>query len=395
MAIKYLDELKLDGKRVLIRVDYNVPYDKNMNITDDTRIRATLPTINYCIDRGCSIILMSHLGRPKGTVVPEMSLKPVAEKLSAILGKEVQFIDKEIGDEVKQHTDNLKTGEIALLENIRFYPGETKNDEELGKKLASLADIYINDAFATAHRAHASNHAVTQFVDECAAGFLLENEIEYFKKAMVKPDRPVGAVIGGAKVSTKLDALKNILNNVNFIAIGGGMAFTFMKANGLEVGKSLLEEDLVDSAREILEEAAEKGVEILIPVDIVVADEFKNESPRLIVKADSIPADKIGLDIGPETIKLFNEKIRNSKTIIWNGPMGAFELDNFAGGTREIGRTLADTDTLSIVGGGDSVTAVNQFGIADDMSYISTGGGAFLELLEGKTLPAFEALEKH
>ncbi len=393
MAIKYLDDLKLDGKQVLIRADFNVPYDKSMKITDDTRIRATLPTINYCLDKGCSIILLSHLGRPKGQVVPEMSLKPVADKLSEILGKEVQFTDKEIGDEAKKVTDALKPGEIALLENIRFYPEETKNGDELGKTLASLADVYINDAFATAHRAHASNHAVTKYMDVCAAGFLLENEIEYFKKALVKPERPVGAVIGGAKVSTKLDALNNIINNVDFIAIGGGMAFTFMKAEGLEVGKSLLEEELIDIAGDILQNASEKGVEILLPLDIVIAGEFDNDSPKSVVKADSIPPDKIGLDIGPETIKLFNEKIKNSKTIIWNGPMGAFEMDNFADGTRQVGKTIAESDVLSIVGGGDSVTAVNQFGIADDMSYISTGGGAFLELLEGKKLPALEALE--
>jgi len=394
MAIKYIDQLDLKGKRVLIRVDYNVPYDDKMNITDDTRIKATIPTLNYCIENKAKIILISHLGRPKGKIVPEMSLKPVAERLSSIVKKEIKFIDNEIGDDVKNITDKLNEGEIALLENIRFNPGEGKNDTELGKKFASLADVYINDAFATAHRSHASNDAVTNFVDECAAGFLLKNEIEYFNKSMEKPERPLGAIIGGAKVSSKLDALMNILTKVNYIIIGGGMVFTFLKAKGYEIGKSLLEEDLVDTAGEIMKEAELKNVEILLPVDIAAAEEFKNESPKIVCPADQIPANMIGLDIGPESIKIFNDKIKESKTVIWNGPMGAFEMPNFAHGTNSMANTLGETDCLSIVGGGDSVTAVNQAGMADKISYISTGGGAFLELLEGKTLPAFAALDK-
>jgi phosphoglycerate kinase len=394
MTIKYIDKMNIKGKRVMVRVDYNVPYDKSMNITDDTRITATLPTINYCLREGCKIILVSHMGRPKGKPVPEMSLKPVAERLSKLLGKKVLFIDTPLGDEVKKQTDALKDGDIALLENIRFYPGEEKNDPELGKQLAALCDVYVDDAFAAAHRGHSSNDAITKYVKECAAGFLLENEIEYFKKAMDNPQRPLGAIIGGAKVSTKLDALKNILSKVNYIIIGGGMAFTFLKARGLNVGKSLLEADLVGSAKEIMDEAAKKGVEILLPVDIIAAPEFDNNSPSTVVPADKIPDNMIGLDIGPESVRIFNERIKSSKTVIWNGPMGAFEMSNFAGGTNAVAKALADSGCLSIVGGGDSVSAVNQSGVADKISYISTGGGAWLELLEGKTLPGITALDK-
>jgi phosphoglycerate kinase len=394
MTIKYIDSLKLSGKRVLVRVDYNVPYDSAMKITDDTRITATLPTINYCLKQGARIILVSHLGRPKGKPVPEMSLKPVAAKLSEILGKKVMFIDKPLGEDVKKITDSLKDGDIALLENIRFYPGEEKNDPELGKLLASLCDVYIDDAFAAAHRGHSSNDAITKYVHECAAGFLMENEIEYFKKAMEKPQRPVGAIIGGAKISTKIEALKNILNKVDYIIIGGGMAFTFLKAKGYQTGKSLLEEDLVETAGKILKEAKDKKVEILLPPDIVAAPAFDNNSPRSVVPADKIPDNMIGLDIGPESIKYFNDKIKTSKTVIWNGPMGAFEMPNFAEGTNAIAKTLAQSGCLSIVGGGDSVSAVNQSGVADKISYISTGGGAWLELLEGKTLPGIAALDK-
>ncbi|MBN2158267.1 MAG: phosphoglycerate kinase [Spirochaetes bacterium] len=394
MTIRYVDKLDIKGKRVMIRVDYNVPYDKNMNITDDTRITATLPTISHCLKEGSKIILVSHMGRPKGKPVPEMSLRPVAERLGKLLGKKILFIDKPLGEEVKKMTDALKEGEIALLENIRFYPGEEKNDPELGKLLASLCDVYIDDAFAAAHRGHSSNDAITKFVKYKGAGFLLQNEIEHFKKAMEEPERPLGAIIGGAKVSTKLEALKNILSQVNYIVIGGAMAFTFLKARGLGIGKSLLEEELVGAAKDIMDEASKKGVEILLPIDIVAAPEFDNNSPRSIVPADKIPDNLIGLDIGPESVKLFNEKINSSKTVIWNGPMGAFEMPNFAEGTNAVAKALADSKCLSIVGGGDSVSAVNQSGVADKISYISTGGGAWLELLEGKTLPGIAALDR-
>ncbi|MBN2401513.1 MAG: phosphoglycerate kinase [Spirochaetes bacterium] len=390
MAIKYIDQLNLEGKSVIIRVDYNVPLDKEMTITDDTRITATLPTLNYCLGKNAKIILISHLGRPDGKIVPRMSLKPVAKRLSALIGKEVKFIEDPISDKSREEIKKLKNGEIALLENIRFYPEEEKNDKEFGKKLASMGDVYLDDAFATAHRGHASNEAITKFVKECGAGFLLKEEIEYFKKVMANPERPLTAVIGGAKISTKLDVLKNLLTKVDYLIIGGGMAFTFLKAKGFNIGKSLLEKDLLNTAKEILELGKEK---ILLPADAVIAAEFKNDSPASIVSIDKIPDDMIGLDIGPETIDEFGKILKKTKTVVWNGPMGAFEMTNFAKGTIEIGKAISKC-SVSVVGGGDSVTAVNENGLADKMSYISTGGGAFLELLEGKTLPGVAALDK-
>lgn len=394
MAIKYLDQIDVKGKRVLIRVDYNVPYDKDMQITDDTRITATLPTLKYCLDNGAKVILVSHLGRPKGKPVPEMTLKPAAERLASLLKINVPFIETPVGPDLRKETDALKAGEICLLENIRFYPEEEKNDDSFGKTLASLADVYVDDAFATAHRGHASNDAVTKYVKEVAAGFLLKNEIEYSKKALEAPERPFGVVIGGAKVSSKLDAIRNIINKVDFLIIGGGMAFTFLKAQKKEIGKSLVEDDLLETASEIMNEAKNKKVEFILPVDFYASTEFSNDTPRTTVSADAIPTDLMGLDIGPESIKLFEAKIKSAKTIIWNGPMGAFEMKNYSDGTNAIAKTLADADCISIIGGGDSVTAVNQSGFADKMSYISTGGGAFLELLEGKELPGFKALDK-
>jgi len=394
MTIRYIDELDLKGKRVLIRVDYNVPYDENMRITDDTRITATLPTIQYCLQNEATVILISHLGRPKGKFDPKLSLRPVAGRLSELLKRDVTFIDISIQEDPESVQSEIKSGDIVLLENIRFYPGEEQNDETFGKLLAGFGEVYINDAFATAHRAHASNHAITHYLDQCAAGFLLKNEIEYFKKALLEPEHPLVAVIGGAKISTKLDVLKNIITRVNSIIIGGAMAFTFLRAKGYSVGKSLLEEELIDSAEEILKEAAEKKVEILLPVDVVIASAFDNNASTETVPIDKIPDDMIGLDIGPQSIRLFSESIQKAKTVVWNGPMGAFEMPSFAHGTEEVARAIADTDCLSIIGGGDSVSAVIQSGLDDKMSYISTGGGAFLELLEGKTLPAIAALDK-
>jgi phosphoglycerate kinase len=395
MTIKYIDQIDLKSKRIFVRVDFNVPYDADMNITDDTRITATLPTIKSCLENSGKVILVSHLGRPKGKIVPSMSLEPAAKCLAKHLGKEVKFFSDPIGSDIlKEELDALNDGEICLLENIRFYPEEEKNDDGFGEKLAQYADVYINDAFATAHRGHSSNDAITKFVPVCAAGFLLKDEIEYFKKAMTDPKRPLGAIIGGAKVSSKLDALKNMLTKVDFLIIGGGMAFTFLKSQGFNVGTSLLEEDLLDTAKEILNNAKEKNIDILLPVDITCAQKFDNDSPSTIVKATEIPEDQMGLDIGPETIELFSQKIKSANTIIWNGPMGAFEMSNFAKGTNAIADILAESNCLSIVGGGDSVTAVNQAGVADKISYISTGGGAFLELIEGKTLPGFAALDK-
>lgn len=391
MAIKYIDQIDIDERRILIRVDYNVPYDKNMIITDDTRIKASLQTLEYCINRDARIVLISHLGRPKGKVVQDMSLHPVAKRLSELISKEVKFVDKAIGDESEEIIYNLKGGEIALLENIRFYPEEERNDDNFAKKLARLGEVYINDAFATAHRAHASNEAITRYVDVCAAGFLLKDEIEYLKKVTTTPTRPLLAIIGGAKISSKLDILKNLLDMVDQLIIGGGMAFTFLKAKGYNIGKSLLEEELIETAKEILNKGGQK---ILLPVDVVVAPAFENEAPKKTVSIDHIPNEMIGLDIGASTIELFCKAIKQSKTVVWNGPMGAFEMPSFASGTDMIAQSIAKSNCLSIVGGGDSITALNKFGLADKMTYISTGGGAFLELLEGKTLPAIAALDR-
>lgn len=395
MAVKYIDQIDLKNHRVMIRVDYNVPYDKEMNITDDTRITATIPTLEYCLDSGAKVILVSHLGRPKGQVKASLSLKPVAERLAEVLKKPVRFIDTPLGDETVELTKSMKSGDIILFENIRFYPGEEKNDRALGELIARHTDIFVNDAFAAAHRGHSSNFAVTEFVKTVAAGFLLKNEIEYSQTTIQSAERPFGAIIGGAKVSSKLDALSNIVGKVDFLIIGGGMAFTFLKANGYSIGNSLLEEELIESAKDIMKKAKEKNVTILLPVDIMGAPEFDNDSPNAVYPVEAIPDNIIGLDIGPESIKLFSEVIKKAKTVIWNGPMGAFEMPNFANGTNEIAKVLADSDCLSIVGGGDSVTAVNQAGVSDRITYISTGGGAFLEVLEGKILPAIAALDKY
>lgn len=393
MTVKYIDQLPIDEKRVLIRVDYNVPYDSELNITDDTRIKATVETIDYCLSKNAKIILISHLGRPKGQRNPKMTLKPVAQRLEETLNRKIQFVDIDPGEKTVAMTKEMNGGDILLLENIRFNAGEEKNDPALGKLLAQHCDVYINDAFATSHRAHASNSAVTENVEEKGAGFLLKKEIEYGKKTLEAPQRPFGAIIGGAKVSSKLDALYNIIEKVDFIIIGGGMAFTFLKAQGYNVGESLLEETLVEEATSILEKGKSKNVEILLPVDIVCAETFDNDAASKICPANAIEDQLMGLDIGPKSIELFKSKIKDAKTIIWNGPMGAFEMPNFAEGTNEMAHALAKSDCLSIVGGGDSVTAINQAGVEDDISYISTGGGAFLELLEGKELPGISALE--
>ena len=394
MAINYLNQIDVNGKKVIIRTDYNVPYDENMNITDSTRIEETIPTIKFCTDRGAKVILISHLGRPKGKHVDKMSLGPVSKKLSELLKKEVIFITEPVGDAIKPIISGMKEGDVALLENIRFYPEEEKNDDDFGRMLAGLGDIYINDAFAAAHRGHASNDAITRHIKQTGAGFLLEKEIEYFNKALLDPDRPLVVIIGGAKVSTKIEALENILKKVDTLIIGGAMAFTFLKAQGLSIGKSLVEDEFIDTAKTIMDKAAKANVEILLPVDVLAAPEFKDDSPAKAVSVDAIPDDLIGLDIGPESIKLFNKAIEKAKTVIWNGPMGAFEMPSFSKGTKEVGYMVGMSNCMSIVGGGDSVTAVNQLGLANKITYISTGGGAFLELLEGKTLPAIAALDR-
>lgn len=393
--MKNIEEIDVKSKTVFVRVDYNVPYDDNMNITDDTRIKATFPTLNYCLERNAKLLLVSHMGRPKGKPVPSMSLEPVAARLEKLLGRPVSFVKTPIGsDELKKQVAAMKDGDIFLLENIRFYPGEEKNDDEFAKELAALADVFVNDAFAAAHNAHCSNDAITKYIKVYAAGFLLNKEIDYFNKAMTDAVHPLCAIVGGAKVSSKLDALNNIVNRVDFLIIGGGMAFTFLKAMGYNVGKSLLEPELVETAAGIIQKAKQKNMPLLLPVDIVAVKEFKNDSPSEIVKAAEIKDDQMGVDIGPETVALFTNKIKEAKTVIWNGPMGAFEMPNFASGTNAVANVLAESDCLSIVGGGDSVTAVEQAGVADKLSYLSTGGGAFLKLLEGKVLPAIAALER-
>jgi phosphoglycerate kinase len=391
--MKYIDQIDMKGKKVFLRVDFNVPMDKSGNITDDTRVRAHVPTINYALEKGAKLILASHLGRPKGKRVEEMSLKPVVKILSGLLKKDVVFVDDCVGEKVEQAVGKMKERDIILLENLRFHPGEDKNDAEFAKKLASLCDIYIDDAFAVSHRAAASNSAITQFVKTCAAGFLLKNEIEYFRKAMGNPARPLVAIIGGAKVSDKIGVLENIMGKVDKLLVGGGMAFTFLKAQGFGIGKSLCEDDMLELARKIMQKAKEKNVQFLLPVDAVIAQSVSADAEVKICGIKEIPADWIGLDIGPATISLFSDALRGVKTIVWNGPMGMFELPPFSKGTFSLAKTVANSGALSIIGGGDTDTAIHQAGQSAKMSYISTGGGAFLELLEGKTLPGIAALE--
>lgn len=392
--MKYIDQVEMKGKRVFLRVDFNVPMDKDGNVTSDKRVRASIPTINYALEKGAKLIIASHLGRPKGKRVAEMSLKPVVKVLSGLLQKEVMFLDDCVGTAVEQTVGKMKEGDIILLENLRFYPGEDKNDPEFAKQLAALCDIYIDDAFAVSHRAAASNSAITEFVQTCAAGFLLKNEVEYFKKAMVNPAKPLVAIIGGAKVSDKIGLLENLIEKVDKLIVGGGMAFTFLKASGYEIGKSLCEENMLDLARNIVEKAKQKNVQFLLPVDAVVAESAAPEAEAMVCDVKQIPKDMMGLDIGPATISLFSEALQGVKTIVWNGPLGMFELAPFSKGTFALANTVANSGALSIIGGGDTDTAIKKTGLSAKMSYISTGGGAFLEWLEGKTLPGIAALEK-
>ncbi|WP_343125000.1 phosphoglycerate kinase [Desulfurobacterium atlanticum] len=391
MSLKDVPVEKLKGSRVFVRVDFNVPLENGV-IMNDKRIRAALPTINYLIDHGAKIILCSHLDRPKGRD-KRFSLKPVAERLSRLLEKDVFFVPDCIGEEVKSAIENLKEGEVALLENVRFYPEETKNDEEFAKKLAEFADIYVNDAFGTAHRKHASTYGITKFVDLAVAGFLLEKEIEYLRMALDNPKRPLVLIIGGAKVSSKLQVIENLLKVVDKMLIGGGMAYTFLKAAGYEVGKSLVEEDFVDSAREIMKMADSNGVKLYIPVDSMNAEEFKENTKVKLTTFKEIPEDMMGLDIGPATVKLFEEAMADAETIVWNGPMGVFEMEKFRFGTMAIGKVVASKkEALTIVGGGDSVAALELLGLEHSVDHVSTGGGAFLEFLAGKELPGVVAL---
>ncbi|MBI4766366.1 MAG: phosphoglycerate kinase [Deltaproteobacteria bacterium] len=392
--MQYLNELDIENKRLLIRVDFNVPLDKNLNITDDNRIRGVLPTISYALDKKAKVILCSHLGRPKGKPVPEMSLAPVARRLSSLVKKEVPLAPDCVGPEVKRMAEKMKPGDILLLENLRFHPEEEKNDEAFGQGLAELCDIYINDAFAAAHRAHASVAAVVKYAKVSAAGFLMKDELKFFHQSMENPVRPLVAVIGGAKVSSKLGALENLLSRVDKMVIGGAMANTFLKGAGNEVGKSLVEDDLVGRSRDIIEKAKELGVKFYLPVDCLVGDKFEAQAETRITTVQEVPKDWMILDIGPASSLLFSEVLENAGTIIWNGPMGAFEMEAFSRGTMAMVQTLAGSKALTVVGGGDTDVAVHKAGQAGKISYISTGGGAFLELLEGKQLPGILALEK-
>jgi phosphoglycerate kinase len=390
-----INDLNLKDKKVLVRVDFNVPLDENLKVTDDIRIVSSLPTIKKIISDGGKAILMSHLGRPKGKVNPKYSLKPAAEKLGELLGKEVTLVPDCIGGGVKQIVDNMKVGDVVLLENLRFHEEEEKNDPGFAKQLSEFGEVYINDAFGSAHRAHASTEGVTKYIDKCAAGYLMQKELEYLGSAVSSPAEPYCAILGGAKISGKIDVINNLLDKVDSMLIGGGMAFTFFKAQGKEIGKSLLEEEKLELAKELLEKVKGMNVKFLLPVDIVVADEFKNESPSEAVSVDNVTSGKMGLDIGPETVKLFKDEIMKSKTIVWNGPMGVFEMPNFAEGTFEIAKALAEATSngaVTVVGGGDSSAAISKAGLEDKVSHVSTGGGASLEFLEGKTLPGVAAL---
>jgi len=395
MKKKTIDQIELNNKRVLVRVDFNVPLDEQLNVTDDKRIVESLPTIKKIIAEGGKAILMSHLGRPKGKVNPKYSLAPAAKKLSELIGKAVILAPDCIGSEVKVLAENMKNGDVFLLENLRFHEEEEKNDPAFAKQLAELGEVYINDAFGSAHRAHASTEGVTKFLAVSVAGYLMEKELNYLGKAVGNPERPYCAILGGAKISGKIDVINNLIDKVDTLIIGGGMAYTFYKAQGWEIGTSLLEAEKIDLAKELLEKVKTKKMQFLLPVDVVVAPEFNNDSPSEIVKVTEMPSDKMGLDIGPETIKLFSEAIRNSKTIVWNGPMGVFEFDNFANGTNTIAAVLAEVTgkgATTVIGGGDSAAAIAKAGLETKVSHVSTGGGASLEFLEGKTLPGVEAL---
>ncbi|WEG13640.1 phosphoglycerate kinase [Pullulanibacillus sp. KACC 23026] len=392
MPKQTIQDVDLKGKTVFCRVDFNVPLDKDV-ITDDTRIRAALPTIEYLVDQGAKIILASHLGRPKGTVKEELRLTPVAKRLSDLLGKPVQKSNEVIGDEVTKEVAALKEGDILLLENVRFLPGEEKNDPELSKAFADLADVYVNDAFGAAHRAHASTEGIARYLQPAVAGFLMEKELEVLGAALESPKRPFTAIVGGAKVKDKIGVIENLLDKVDNLIVGGGLAYTFIKAKGLEVGKSLLDAEKIDLAKSFMEQAEAKGVAFYTPVDVLVADDFSETANKKVVPIDKIPSDWEALDIGPETVKLYSDVIAKSKLVIWNGPMGVFELDAFANGTLGVAEALAAAkDTTTIIGGGDSAAAVEKFNLADEMSHISTGGGASLELMEGKVLPGVAIL---
>ncbi len=390
-----LSSSDLSGKRALVRVDFNVPMDNQGNITDDTRIRAALPTIQDLMQKGAKVILVSHFGRPKG-VDDKLRLTPVAKRLSELLGQEVIKCDDCIGDEVASKVAAMQNGGVMLLENVRFHPEEEKNDPEFAKQLAANADVYVNDAFGTAHRAHASTEGVTHYLRPSVAGYLMEKELQYLQGAIENPQRPLAAIIGGSKVSSKIGVIETLLDKCDKLLLGGGMIFTFYKARGLNVGKSLVEEDKLELAKSLEAKAKERGVDLLLPTDVIVADKFAADANAQTVSVENIPSDGMGLDIGPDSVKTFQDALKDCKSVIWNGPMGVFEFDQFAKGTEAIAYSLADLTkqgATTIIGGGDSVAAVEKVGVAEQMSHISTGGGASLELLEGKELPGIVALD--
>jgi phosphoglycerate kinase len=396
-SVSSLSAADVAGKRVLVRADFNVPLDDQGNITDDTRIRAALPTIQDLTGKGAKVVLCSHFGRPKGKVVESMRLTPVAKRLSELLGQDVVKCDDCIGDAVAAAVNGLENGQVALLENMRFYAEEEANDPAFCEKVAANADLYVNDAFGTAHRAHASTEGVTKYLSPSVAGYLIEKELQYLQNAIENPQKPLAAIIGGSKVSSKIGVIETLLDKVDKLLIGGGMIFTFYKARGLNVGKSLVEEDKLELAKSLEAKAKEKGVDLLLPTDVVVADNFAADANAQTVSVEAIPDGWMGLDIGPDSVKVFQDALKQCKSVIWNGPMGVFEFDKFAQGTEAIARTLADLTgegVITIIGGGDSVAAVEKVGVADKMSHISTGGGASLELLEGKELPGIAALDE-
>ncbi len=392
MNKKTIKDIDLQGKKVLVRCDFNVPYDENRKITDNRRIVAALPTINYLIENNCKIILCSHLGRPKGEVKPEFSLNIVADELSKLLGKEVKLAKDVVGEDAIRLSNDLKAGEIMLLENVRFEPGEEKNDEELSKKFASLAEIFVNDAFGTAHRAHSSTTGVAKYLP-AVSGFLIEKELNFLGNALENPERPFVAILGGKKVSDKIGVINSLLEKVDTLIIGGAMAYTFFKSMGYNVGNSICEEDKLDLAKELMEKAKSKGVKLMLPIDTKIGKEFDPNTESKTVKFSEIPDGWEGYDIGEETIKLYSEELKTAKTVIWNGPLGLFEFEQFAIGTNSIAKVLADVDAIKIIGGGDSAAAVEKAGLSEKFTHVSTGGGASLEFLEGKKLPGIEALQ--
>lgn len=391
---KTIRDIDLKGKRVFLRCDFNVPLDDDGNITDDRRIKSSVPTIQYLIDQGARIVTASHMGRPKGRADMKYTMKPAADRLSELLGREVKFVSEPevVGPKTIKAAEELKPGDVMLIENVRFRPEETKNEPVFSKELASLGDIFVNDAFGTAHRAHCSTAGVADYLP-AVGGFLMEKEIKFFEKLLSNPAHPFTAALGGSKVADKIPLIENLLDKVDTILIGGGMAYTFLKARGYEIGTSLLDEDSISLTLDIMKKAEEEGVTIMLPVDTVCAREFKNDSPSEVYPSDKLPAEMMGLDIGPETRKKYRKVILDSATVVWNGPMGVFEMDNFAEGTRAIAQAMNDSDAVTVIGGGDSAAAARKFNLEDGISHISTGGGASLEYLQGKTLPGVACLE--